>query len=87
MACFKDRVVAIEKADGGSESSSARKVDIAYLKKEVASLWSTNLSTFWDRLEDPPKVYMTTVLNNMINVDALGEGSEETKVANTLEID
>lgn len=50
---MKNRVVEIEKVGGGSIDTSTLKLDLDMLKKKVASLWSTDLSTFFHRLEDP----------------------------------
>lgn len=43
---LKDKVAVVEKAGDGSESSSAIKADISYLKKEVVFFWSVDMSTF-----------------------------------------
>lgn len=53
LASLKNRMVEIKKAGGGSADTSAMKNDHDVLKKEVIGLWSSNLSTFFDRLEDP----------------------------------
>lgn len=60
------------------------KIDIDYLKKEVTSLQSIDLSTFWDGLEDPSKVYINIAPDDIVDVDVPSVGNEETKAVSTL---
>lgn len=88
LANLKNRVVEIGKVGGGSIGISTLKADLDVLKKEVASFQSTNLSTFFDRLEDPPlKVDVAIIPDEGLIVDLLGDGSEENQEVSTPDID
>lgn len=84
---LKERMIAMENRDGGSEGTLTMKDDIDTLNKEIASLKSTDLSSFWDGLEKPSRVGINAALDDMMDVDALGEGNEEDNRVRTLEID
>lgn len=68
---------AAEKVGGGTNISTL-KASTDVLKKEVTSLMSTDLITFFDQLEDPPfKVDMAIILNKGQNVEVASDVSEE----------
>ncbi|MDV3192303.1 MAG: hypothetical protein Q8853_02510 [Candidatus Phytoplasma australasiaticum] len=78
LASLKDRVEKIEKISGGSRDISSLKADLDECKKEMTSLRSTYLSTFFDGLEDSPlKVDVAMILDKGLSVDVLGDGGEE----------
>lgn len=55
------------------------------LKKEVAALLSTNLSTFFDCLEDPLKVDVPIVPNDKLIVNIPNDSNEENQKVSTVE--
>lgn len=83
---LKKRMTAVKKTSSGNEGLLSIKANIDYLKKEVASLRYIDLSNFWDGLEDSIQVDINIALNDGIDVDVAGVGSEETKATSTLKI-
>lgn len=88
LAILRDRVMAIEKIISGSVDILSLKSDLDMLKKELASLRSIDLSTYFDGLEDLPfKVDVAAILDERLSIDVLGDGSEENQVVGTPKID
>lgn len=78
LANLKDRVREVKKKGCGISKTSATKTDLDILKKEVASLWSTDLSAFIDALKDPSlKMDMATILDEGVTIDVMGDVNEE----------
>lgn len=82
-----ERVSVVEKKEGGSDGSSAIKVDIDWLKKEVTSLKSMDISSLWDMLDVPPRVEINLVPKGVPGVNVSSEGNEEVNVPYSLETD
>lgn len=62
----------------------ALKADIDELKEEVTSFWSTDLSTFFDGLENPPlRVNMAPIPNVRPYIEVPADGNEENQGVST----
>lgn len=86
LAILKNRVMEVEKISGGSADTSPLKADIDVLKNEVTTLRSTNFSTFFDGLENPPlKVDEVVIPREELIVEVSGDGSEENQQVSTLD--
>lgn len=82
---LKKRVTVEDKRYGGSEGTSIMKSDIDTFNKEMASLMSTNLSSFLDGLEEPSKVDINATLNDVMDFDASGKRQYGSNVEGTPE--
>lgn len=77
LASLQDRVVKVEKVGGGSTDTLALKLNLVEFKK-VTSLQATDLSTFFNWLDDKPlKVDVAAILYKEFTVDVPGDGREE----------
>lgn len=76
---------ALEKKDGGADGSSAIKAYINYLKMEVASLKSTDISSLRDSLDLPSGIDINVAPKGITGVDVPSEGNEEVNVPDSPE--
>lgn len=72
-----ERVTVVEKKNANSDGWSTIKVDIDWLKSEVSLLKSTDINSFWDVLELPPRVDTSIVPKGSIGVDVSGGGDDK----------
>lgn len=64
-----ERVSAMENKDGSTNGSMDIKANIDWLKKEVASLMSMDISSLWDLLDMPLRVDINVVPEGITVVD------------------
>lgn len=75
LAHLRDKVVVVEKSSGCTMEKTTLETDIDELKKELTSLLSIDLRTFFYGLEGPPlRVDMVLVPDKQSNVEVMGVG-------------